>query len=161
MSNSASGEREPVCVTPTHYVEKSEIPRRRFRWPVQSRRPSRCPPERRRCWTASGLGAWDPSGGRTSPPPVPAQFSHRQTIPHTLVTDSHRNLCVHMWEGMGKGTSIYGWNVKIKFLWFFTLKNLIFTFQPYRSLVPFPMPPHIHYRTEIVWDFWRLSHEDG
>ena len=33
------------------------------------------------------------------------------------------------------------WNVKIKILWFFTLKNVIFTFQPYS---PFPMPPHIY-----------------
>ena len=30
---------------------------------------------------------------------------------------------------------LYGWNVKIKFLWFFT----IFTFQPYRSLFPCPL----------------------
>ena len=40
---------------------------------------------------------------------------------------------MYMWGGHGKG-DLYGWNVKIKFLWCFTLKNVIFTFQPYRSL---------------------------
>ena len=34
-------------------------------------------------------------------------------------------------RGHGKRELYYGWNVKIKFLCFFTLKNLIFTFQPY------------------------------